>query len=218
MRPGRIRGLSKSQWQALERALCFDPPRRTASVDAFVDELSLGRPQGRGRRLKLFGLAACLAAIGIVAAATVSPDRWSPLFGPSASDPAEAPAEAAAVADVATIPPPPSIGPMVQPAEPPGTDQARAMLGRWCGSAFGFDMTPARWSMRLPGGGETTVDVTRYERTGDRIVVYAVTSDGKQTGWEFGQFSPDNRSMVQLRGMAERAADWRNYNRPFQRC
>lgn len=217
-RPTRIRGLSKSQWQALERALCFDPARRTASVDAFVDGISLGRPQGLGRRLGQIGLAACLAGLGGVALAAFLSGHWSPFPGPPASAVVEAPEEAAPPANAAIIPAPPSIGAIARTADPPGTDQARDMLGRWCGSAFGFDMAPARWSMRLPGGAETTVDITRYERAGDRIVVYAVTGDGKQTGWEFGQFSPDNRSMVQLRGMAERAADWRNYNRPFQRC
>jgi hypothetical protein len=35
---------------------------------------------------------------------------------------------------------------------------------------------------------------------------------------EFGEFSADGQSMVQVRGKTEASAQWQTYNRRFQRC
>jgi hypothetical protein len=35
---------------------------------------------------------------------------------------------------------------------------------------------------------------------------------------EFGEFSADGQSMVQMRGKTEPSAEWQTYNRRFRRC
>lgn len=234
IRPQRIPGLRGGQWQALERALSFDPKKRTDSIDHFLIDLALDRVTLS--RLPLLGVPAVAAAVLAVAGGAA----WLALGDGSGSVPtAETPAAAApapmavAVARPEPAPAPPEPAPVpaavpaapvpaspapVPAAEPPGTDHARALLGNWCGSAFKLHLTPARWSYILPNGSESAFTVERYEFADGRLSVFGTWPDGQAAVSDFGSIAPDHASMVQVRARMQGDAQWREYNRPFRRC
>lgn len=222
IRPQRIPSLRSGQWQALERALSFDPKKRTDSIDHFLIDLALDRV-ALSRR-PLLGVpavaAAVLAVAGGVAWLTPGDGGGSAPTAEADVPVAEAPAPVAvAVARPEAVPaqPEPAATP-VPAAEPPGTDHARALLGDWCGSAFKLRLTPARWSYILPNGSESAFTVQRYEFADGRLSVFGTWPDGQAAVSDFGSISSDHASMVQVRARSQGDAQWREYNRPFHRC
>lgn len=65
--PKQPKQLNRAQWRALSGGLAFERDRRTASVEAFVEELS-ARGGGGG---KVFGLVAAVAGIAVLGGAAV---------------------------------------------------------------------------------------------------------------------------------------------------
>ncbi|MFC5357817.1 serine/threonine-protein kinase [Azospirillum himalayense] len=109
-------------------------------------------------------------------------------------------------------PPPP------RPVEPPGVEGVRALMGGWCSGVMKLTLAPAEWTLSLPSGSIVPMRVGRYETADGTLVVELTGTDGRRTFWEFGEFSGDNRTMVQLRARSDSDPDWREYNRPFRRC
>jgi hypothetical protein len=70
LEPKPIRGLSRSQWQALHHGLAFQRADRAATVEALVTGLT-----ERPRRTGLWAVAASVAAVA-VAAAFIAPGQW----------------------------------------------------------------------------------------------------------------------------------------------
>lgn len=62
MKPERPSGLTRPQWHALKQALAFERSARTASVERFLDELSLTKPR-LWRVLAVGGLAGVVVAV-----------------------------------------------------------------------------------------------------------------------------------------------------------
>jgi uncharacterized caspase-like protein len=122
----------------------------------------------------------------------------------------------------------PGAGVEVASAAPLVAAPARAatpfdLKGRWCqagrsaGAAFTMTITDSDIQYDL---GETKA------RYGVRSIG-ATDAGALQMHWlnkqtpmvfEFGEFSSDGRSMTQLRGRDEIAAEWKTYDRRFQRC
>ncbi|NYZ17668.1 serine/threonine protein kinase [Azospirillum sp. RWY-5-1] len=226
IRPQRIPSLRNGQWQALERALAFDPKKRTDSVDHFLVDLALDRVALSRRPLPVVPMlaAAVLAVAGVGA--------WLALSGGAAPtadvQTATAPTPISAEPVVAAVTPPaaspapapiPAAPAVPAPApEPPGTEHARALFGNWCGSAFKLTLTPARWTYILPNGSESVFTVQRYDVADGRLSVSGTWPDGLAAVSDFGSISADHASMVQVRARFQGDAQWRDYNRPFHRC
>src|SRR6185436_18419925 len=69
-RPARVKGLTRRQFAALEKALAFEREQRTPSVTAFLEEL--GQPaRAKSRRWLPYGLAA--AGVLVVAGFALLP-------------------------------------------------------------------------------------------------------------------------------------------------
>lgn len=114
--------------------------------------------------------------------------------------------------------PKPLVAPPPRPVEPPGVENVRALMGGWCSGVMKLTLAPAEWTLSLPSGSVVPMRVSRYE-TGDGTLVVELTgTDGRRTFWEFGEFSGNNGTMVQLRARSDSDPDWREYNRPFRRC
>ncbi|MBP2293206.1 serine/threonine-protein kinase [Azospirillum rugosum] len=116
---------------------------------------------------------------------------------------------------VLTVPPRP-VEP--RPIEPPGVEDVRALMGGWCSEVMKLTLAPAEWTLSLPSGSNVPMRVSRYESADGMLLVELTGADGRRTFWEFGEFSGNNGTMVQLRARSDGDPDWREYNRPFRRC
>jgi hypothetical protein len=102
--------------------------------------------------------------------------------------------------------------------EPPGVENARALMGRWCGGGMALTLSPAEWTSRLPSGAVTPMQVVRYDMSSGVLSVELTFANGRRGVWEFGEFPPGRNAMVQLRGRIDPDPDWREYDREFRRC
>lgn len=215
IRPQRIPSLRNGQWQALERALAFDPKKRTDSVDHFLVELALDRVTLSRRPLPVGPMvaAAVLAVVGGGAWLALGDGGPAPTAGrPSVA----APATTTPMPMAAAVPAAPAVpAPVV---EPPGTEHARALFGTWCGSAFKLALTPVLWTYVLPSGAESVFTVQRYDFADGRLTVSGTWPDGQAAVSDFGSIAVDHASMVQVRARFQGDAQWRDYNRPLHRC
>jgi serine/threonine protein kinase len=92
------------------------------------------------------------------------------------------------------------------------------LLGNWCGEGVGLAFAANEYSFELSGGRSITYPVVRYQRAGNVITMSWTDKNLGPMVTEFGEFSPDGRSMVQMRGKTAASAQWQTYNRRFQRC
>ncbi len=116
------------------------------------------------------------------------------------------------------VPRPAVLAPPPRPVEPPGVENVRALMGGWCSGVMKLTLAPAEWTLSLPSGSIVPMRVSRYETADGTLVVELTGTDGRRTFWEFGEFSGNNGTMVQLRARSDSDPDWREYNRPFRRC
>jgi len=110
--------------------------------------------------------------------------------------------------------------PQVQQVQAPATAPAAEpnLLGSWCGEGVGLAFAANEYSFDLGGGRTITYPVVRYQRTGNVITMSWTDKTLGSMVTEFGEFSADGQSMVQMRGKTAASAQWQTYNRRFQRC
>ena len=68
------------------------------------------------------------------------------------------------------------------------------------------------------GGYETTFRIERIHFFKDSIRIYWEDYENHSMVTEFGEFTNDPRTMVQIRGRMEPDGSWNYYDRPFGRC
>ena len=139
--------------------------------------------------------------VAATAAATQSPqvaDRAPAATSNSTSTAAAAP----------VVQPPPAAAPAAEPS----------LLGNWCGDGVGLAFSANEYAFELGGGRTIKYPVVRYQRTGNGIAMSWTDKTLGPMVTEFGEFSADGQSMVQVRGKTEASAQWQTYNRRFQRC
>jgi uncharacterized caspase-like protein/uncharacterized protein YgiM (DUF1202 family) len=102
-------------------------------------------------------------------------------------------------------------------ASEPRLTQA-SILGDWCSEGVSFRLTTSSWDFRMVDGNEVKFAVQNYEFLDDTIQIHWRDNKNRRTVTEFGQFSDDQRRVVQIRGRNEPDGDWHYYNRPFGRC
>ena len=93
-----------------------------------------------------------------------------------------------------------------------------SLLGSWCSDGLGLDFDASTYSFDIGGGRVIKYPVERYQR-GDNSITMSWTD--KNLGamvTEFGDFSADGQSMVQMRGKTATSSEWKSYNRKFKRC
>ncbi|HEU4937185.1 MAG TPA: hypothetical protein VFT39_12065, partial [Vicinamibacterales bacterium] len=106
-------------------------------------------------------------------------------------------------------------------AQPPAAAAPAAepdLLGKWCGEGLGLAFAADEYSFELGGGRSITYPVVRYQRAGNVIAMSWTDKNLGAMVTEFGEFSTDGQSMVQIRGKTAASAQWQNYNRRFRRC
>jgi hypothetical protein len=103
---------------------------------------------------------------------------------------------------------PPAAAPAVEPN----------LLGNWCGEGVGLAFAANEYSFELGGGRTIKYPVVGYQRAGNVVTMSWTDKTLGQMVTEFGEFSADGQSMVQLRGKTAASAQWQTYNRRFQRC
>jgi hypothetical protein len=106
----------------------------------------------------------------------------------------------------------------VQPpaAAAPGAEPN--LLGNWCGEGLGLAFAANEYSFELGGGRTIKYPVVGYQRAGDVVTMSWTDKNLGPMVTEFGEFSADGQSMVQLRGKTAAGAQWQTYNRRFRRC
>jgi serine/threonine protein kinase len=151
-----------------------------------------------------------LAALQSLRAIEPKPVEPKPLALPPSPQVAEhAPAPTAtASASAEVVQPPPAATPAAEPN----------LLGNWCGEDVGLTFTANEYAFELRGGSTIKYPVDRYQRAGNVITMSWTDKALGAMVTEFGEFSADGQSMVQLRGKTAASAQWRTYNRRFQRC
>jgi hypothetical protein len=108
------------------------------------------------------------------------------------------------------------------PAPPPPQVAAPAaessLLGNWCGEGVGLTFASNEYSFELGGGRTIKYPVVGYERAGGVITMSWTDKNLGSMVTEFGEFSADGQSMVQMRGKTAASPQWQTYNRRFRRC
>jgi serine/threonine protein kinase len=92
------------------------------------------------------------------------------------------------------------------------------LLGNWCGEGVGLAFAANEYAFDLGGGRTIKYAVDRYQRAGSIVTMSWTDKNLGPMVTEFGEFSADGQSMVQMRGKKASSADWQTYNRPFRRC
>ncbi|HEY7642717.1 MAG TPA: protein kinase [Steroidobacteraceae bacterium] len=104
--------------------------------------------------------------------------------------------------------------------QPPETAAAAEpnLLGQWCAEGLGLAFAADEYSFELGGGRTVKYSVAGYQRTGNSITMSWTDKGLGPMVTEFGEFSADGQSMVQIRGKTAASAEWQTYNRRFRRC
>jgi hypothetical protein len=111
-----------------------------------------------------------------------------------------------------------AVAPAVQPPAAVAPAAEPSLLGNWCGDGLGLAFATNEYSFELGGGRTIKYAVDRYQRVGNVITMSWTDKNLGPMVTEFGEFSADGQSMVQMRGKTVAAAQWQTYNRPFRRC
>jgi len=134
-----------------------------------------------------------------------------PVVPPPTAQVAEhAPAQASASAPAAQVAQAP-------PAAAPAAAEPN-LIGNWCGEGVGLVFAASEYSFELGGGRTIKYPVERYQRSGNIITMSWTDKTLGSMVTEFGEFSADGQSMVQMRGKTAASPQWQTYNRRFQRC
>lgn len=91
-------------------------------------------------------------------------------------------------------------------------------MGNWCGEGVGLAFAANEYSFELGGGRTVKYSVDRYQRAGNVVTMSWTDKNLGPMVTEFGEFSADGQSMVQMRGKTAASAQWQTYNRRFRRC
>jgi hypothetical protein len=110
-----------------------------------------------------------------------------------------------------------AVAPAVQPAAAAPAAEP-SLLGNWCGEGVGLVFAASEYSFELGGGRTIKYPVVGYERAGNGITMSWSDKNLGPMVTEFGDFSADGQSMVQVRGKTAASAQWQTYNRRFRRC
>ncbi len=155
---------------------------------------------------------AVTAAVESKPAATTGAGSTSPPANTTVTTPE--PATTAPVAPTTV-----AVAPANVPAQPATTAAPEpTLIGKWCGDGLGLNFEPASYSFELGGGRTIKYEVERYQRANNTITM---SWNDKALGsmvTEFGDFSADGQSMMQVRGKTAASSDWKTYNRRFKRC
>ena len=108
--------------------------------------------------------------------------------------------------------------PGVQTPTVAATAPEPSLLGNWCSSGLGLDFTPSTYSFDIGGGRVIQYPVERYQRHDNTITMSWTDKTLGAMVTEFGEFSADGQSMVQMRGKTATSSEWKSYNRRFRRC
>ena len=92
------------------------------------------------------------------------------------------------------------------------------LLGSWCSDGLGLAFAADEYSFELGGGRTIKYPVVSYQRAGNVITMSWTDKNLGAMVTEFGEFSDDGQSMVQMRGKTAASAQWQTYNRRFRRC
>ena len=91
-------------------------------------------------------------------------------------------------------------------------------MGTWCGAGMSVQFASGNWTFTLPGGNRASYAVSAYTPGANSVTMSWTDDQRRKMQTQFGQFSEDGRSMVQLRGREQGSDDWHEYNRRFTRC
>ena len=111
-----------------------------------------------------------------------------------------------------------AVAPVVQPPAVAAPAAEPNLLGNWCSEGLGLAFAASEYSFELGGGRTVKYPVVRYQRAGNIVTMSWTDKNLGQMVTEFGDFSADGQSMVQMRGKTESSAQWQTYNRRFRRC
>jgi serine/threonine protein kinase len=137
----------------------------------------------------------------------VEPKPVAPTPSPQVAEHAPAPTTTS-TASPPVVQPPPAAAPAAEPN----------LMGNWCGEGVGLVFAANEYSFELGGGRTIKYPVERYQRAGTVITMSWTDKTLGAMVTEFGEFSVDGQSMVQLRGKTAASPQWQTYNRRFQRC
>ncbi|MET0499605.1 MAG: protein kinase [Steroidobacteraceae bacterium] len=155
----------------------------------------------------------------IDAAAAVRPEPKAAPAPSTSVAVASAPAPAAIAPAVTTSLPatPPAVAPIPTPvAAAPAPEPS--LLGSWCSDGLGLDFAASTYAFDIGGGRVIKYPVERYQRNDDTITMNWTDKTLGAMVTEFGEFSADGQSMVQMRGKTAAGSEWKSYNRRFRRC
>jgi hypothetical protein len=93
-----------------------------------------------------------------------------------------------------------------------------SLMGNWCSEGVGLAFASNEYSFELGGGRTIKYPVVAYERAGNVITMSWTDKNLGSMVTEFGEFSADGQSMVQMRGKTAASPQWQTYNRRFRRC
>jgi hypothetical protein len=138
---------------------------------------------------------------------SVEPKPIAPTPTPQLTDRAPAPTSTS-IAAAPVVQPPPAAAPAPEPN----------LLGNWCSDKLGLTFTENEYVFAFGGGRSIKYPVDRYQRAGNVITMSWTDKALGAMVMEFGEFSADGQSMVQIRGKTAASPQWQTYNRRFQRC
>jgi hypothetical protein len=145
---------------------------------------------------------------------------------PTTSAPTSSSGSTSTTAPATTTVSPPVAAPVNTPATNPAPTPTVAatpaaepsLIGNWCSDGLGLDFASATYSFDIGGGRVIKYPVERYAHDGKTITMSWTDKTLGSMVTEFGDFSADGQSMVQLRGKTATASEWKSYNRKFKRC
>jgi hypothetical protein len=92
------------------------------------------------------------------------------------------------------------------------------LIGKWCGEGVGMTFASNEYSFDLGGGRTVKYPVDRYQRAGGTITMTWTDKNLGAMLTEFGDFTADGQTMMQMRGKTAAASQWQTYNRKFKKC
>ena len=112
----------------------------------------------------------------------------------------------------------PKAEPRVAPEPRLAAQRSPDIMGKWCGTNLSIEFTADRWIFSLPDGHRTSYRISSYSNGDNGLTIRWVDERRQRMVTEFGRFSQDGQSMIQLRGKREDEEGWHRYNRRFTRC
>lgn len=142
----------------------------------------------------------------------------APTPSPQVAESAPAPAATATASTNSPASGSTAVAPAVQPPAAAAPAPEPNLLGNWCSEGVGLAFAANEYSFELGGGRSVKYSVGRYQRAGSVVTMSWTDKNLGSMVTEFGEFSADGQSMVQLRGKTAASAQWQTYNRRFRRC